>query len=545
MDWGRKILRYGCFTAETTLRGLAKIGHVLENAVDDVAEVLAEVEVCHQDRTEHHSDGEPGPLISNPSRIQSSGAQVVNLTGTGGTELGHSTQGLVEPENPQDIQSFQATVKHQHTPSAQDTVEPNETDETPQIILPILMRDIPARKTELVEAEKARRKAIYRTDKVAIKEELKEWERIAMLVWCRGVSLEQLRTNRLKIARWVVNTLQADEEQEEDLVEDIPNPSAADSAEQGVAQSKESRISPNMPNENLSLPAMSTAVGIPPESTPSPLSQDRPIVQDFMQRVVSSDNLKSLYTFGTSCLKKVFSNSDKSEDCKASLKSDSSVTASNRGDSDGTDTGKSCKSSVTSLSDEGMEFDKGVKAKEAEEDISETGAIHAAGNNVSKCDRNNDTDIWEELETRKAMEKIDPQELPTCLGAWIKEGSANELWFPQRFYNPCSGEWVEAKETSEQTKTVLQEGVIETNIEGDGEDGRGAEDDKHPGDEDEDDNNSDSSDHPVNDGSDFKTFEDDGEFRSQNVFMLLGMDMLDDMRLLRMQEGFLKLLQQF
>ena len=44
---------------------------------------------------------------------------------------------------------------------------------------------------------------------------------------------------------------------------------------------------------------------------------------------------------------------------------------------------------------------------------------------------------------------------------------------------------------------------------------------------------------------DISTTIDDGESRSRNVFNLLGMNMLDEPRLLRIQEGFLKLLEQY
>lgn len=590
LSWGRKMLCYGCLTVEKTLRGLAKMGHILENAVDDVAGVLAEGEVRHQDRTEHHNDGEPGQWISNSGPRHSSGFEAFNLKGTAGPELEQSAQG-VKPEQPQDIPSVQETMKHQRTPSAHDTVEFDESEEAPQIIQPILMRDIPARKAELVEAEKARRKHNYRTDKAAIKEELKIWERIARLVWCRGVSLEQLRTNRLKIARWVVSTLQAEEKQGqgEDLVEDFPHLLAADPAEQVAVQSKKehmpstkislkpqldagvcparnsrtskrkcarkgrskpvastgTKVSPNLGNEDLCLPGMSAAVRMPPESNTSRSSQTRKIAEDLVRRVMYSDNLKSLYSYGTSCLKKVFSNGNKSQDHKASLKSDSTVTSSKDGDSNRTDAGKSCKSSVTSLSDEGMEFDKKVKPKQAEDMVFETAVTHAAKDHGSESSRNGIKDIWKELETRETLEKTGSRKLPTCPGAWVTETAPVELWSPRRFYDPCRGEWVEVEETSEPAKTDLEVGVAEMKTTEDGEDGLGAQSDKHLENEEQDDNDSESSNHPVDDEPDFKTFRDDGEFRSRNIFMLLGMDMLDDIRLLRMQEGFLKLLEQY
>ena len=47
------------------------------------------------------------------------------------------------------------------------------------------------------------------------------------------------------------------------------------------------------------------------------------------------------------------------------------------------------------------------------------------------------------------------------------------------------------------------------------------------------------------DDGDDRNFRDDGEFRSVNIINLLGMDMLDELRMRRLQEGFLLLLERY
>ena len=536
LGWGRRLLCFGCNTAEKALRRLATVGHTLEDTVNEVLEAPAEAGVHHQNYTEHPNEEVPGQAASSLGHQKLGVIEASEVTEMDRLHFRNPTRGMLEPIIP----SAQATAQLHSTLSTQDMDLLEDSNEIASIIQPILMQDIPARKAELIEAEKARRKNRYRTDKAAMEEELKVWERIALMVWSRGISLEQLRENQFKIAHWVVDTLQADKKHGDDLVKDSSLHSAPDSAEQGAMQSNEEP----KPSIATSCKPQSQAVGTPLQSISFPSSRPRPIAEDLLQRVMSSDSLKSLYSFGMSCLRKFFSNSNQSEDDIGSLTSDSSVTGSDGGDSNKTDTGNSCKSSDTSLSDDEVEHGEKAETKE-EKDVFKAKVDHAARNDSGERGMNGNSDVWEEPEMSEAMAKVPSQKDPKFSGTLGTGDGSEGPWLPRRVYDPCSGEWVEFKEPIELTKTGLKKEVAETETMEDSKDGIDAQSEERLEDENDDNDEGDFLSDLGNGEPDFKTFRDDGEFRSRNIFTLLGMDMLDEIRLLRMQEGFLKLLEQF
>ena len=218
LGWGRKLLCIGCNAAERGLRRIAKIGHVLEDAVDDVVEVLAEVEIDCAEENELLEVKDPALGYRQPGRVEASEAPEPERP-----EDRFSTQGTVEPEQSRDFSTIRVTEKFSSTRSTQDTMLLSLTNETYGIasVLPkVEMQDILARKAELRELEKAKNKADHRANKAAIKEELKVWEHIAIAVRVRGVTLEQLQMNQGEIARWVADTLQPEEKHEDDVVPD-------------------------------------------------------------------------------------------------------------------------------------------------------------------------------------------------------------------------------------------------------------------------------------------------------------------------------------
>lgn len=643
LGWGRRLLCFGCNTAEKALKRVAKIGHILVDGIEEVAEVLAEVEVHHQDSTDNYNKGKPRKSSDLLGRRHLSIVEASDVTRTERPEVRQSVQGMVEPEQPQNITSVQTTAEYQDTPAAQGMIDSNNPDETTATIQPVLIQDIPARKAKLIETLKAKKIDHYRFDKAAIKEELKIWEQIALMVWVRGITLEQLQTNQAKIAHWVIDTLKAEEKQEKDLVEESPLPSAPNPAEQGAMESEEERktssptsftpqeqsglvlaprsrtskqkrvrkgknrpvpasgamLSPDLGTENLSFskscsqtalhedpvtvnrlgirsngdqmvggmihgqkdPCLDDQeVGTPLELVPSPSSQPRPIAEELLQRAISSENLKAIYSFGTSCMRKIFPNGNKFDNHKGSLRSNSSATYSKNGDNNGSDTGKSCKSSVTSLSDKEIEFDKKVNPKQNQDDVFETAVTHTARNHNGERGKNSNDDVCDEIEMSEAMETIAPPILPTSSGALNTEEASNKPWLPGRMYDPCRGEWVDLKETRQAAKIGLEEGrggetksaedighgpfpQIEKRLDAGEKDGLENKNETDAENEEQDENDIASLCNLGNAEEDF--FEDDGEFRSRNIFTLLGMGRLDDIRLLRMQEGFLKLLVEF
>ena len=225
MGWTRRLLRFGCKTAEKSLRRIAKVGYVLEDAVDEVAEVLAEVEGQYANTLAEERDG----LVMDSKTPQQMTA--INLSEHIGTEhfkFIPSTQDTVGPAQLKDVRRTEPTAELQEISSFQTA---DESEQAKMIATPE-RQDIPMRKAELLEAvkmeKKAERKAHMRRDKAAIKEELKVWEHIALAVWSRGTSLKQLRKNQFKIARWVVDTLRAAQELEDGLTAKLEVPSTAE-----------------------------------------------------------------------------------------------------------------------------------------------------------------------------------------------------------------------------------------------------------------------------------------------------------------------------
>ena len=226
LGWGRKLLCLGCNAAEKGLRRIAKMGHVLDDAVEQVAEVLAEVEISRPENTELPIEGKPA--VEDPQ--SSLKASALPEKERKGDKI--SSQGIVEPEQ-SPYSKLDASESCAQTPSAQEKSDPQRASEIASVQPNIKLHDIPARKAELVRAEKARKKAEQCAKKAAIKEELKVWTDIALLVSARGVSLEQLRLNKLKIARLVVENFLPEGEEEGELAPDTDLLLADEGGEQG------------------------------------------------------------------------------------------------------------------------------------------------------------------------------------------------------------------------------------------------------------------------------------------------------------------------
>ena len=82
-----------------------------------------------------------------------------------------------------EIHPNRGTVEPEHKMTG-----PHQTNEMASFQLATQLQDIPARKAELIQAVKARKKAHYRADEAARKEDLKACENIALMVWCRGMT---------------------------------------------------------------------------------------------------------------------------------------------------------------------------------------------------------------------------------------------------------------------------------------------------------------------------------------------------------------------
>ena len=575
MGWGRKLLCFGCNAAGKGLRRIAKFGHVLEDAIEDVAEVLAEVEIQQHGHAQHAIGEESELAMGSRSNRGMGEVEHSEATEKKRPEDVYSTRLTVAPAQPQEMPPVDATVELQGALPNEETTRPDQINEVASNQPTLTLLDVPARKAALIEAEKARQKANHCTDKAMIKEELKIWENIALAVWYRGVSLDQLRMSQGKIARWVVDTLQNEKEHEDDPVVEPVSPPMAKATEQGAMSSKEglgssattpstpgpqisvyptqnSRTSkhhrvrkekdkllsankdkkpPGLGTENSPVSETSTRTTIP--DVPSPAnypdiqvnaekpadrlvlgpknmhmdsegtgisakvtltSSSRPpfALPDPLRSNKISSPLGNYYSSQKSGIRMIASSPTKCGDDKDTQTLLGSVIGSDDGHSDRSNTSESCKSSATSVSDGGEEDREDTKAKE--DDVFGLEAISTAENHGGENDRNGANDAGEKSEMIGNLEE---------------------------------GEMVDLKPADD------GEGGLEATNKVNAQDGE------------TDDDQSDSASGGGDSEDGVGTFDDDGEFRSQNIFMLLGMDMLDELRLLRLQEGFLKLLEQY
>ena len=228
LSWTRTPTRCGCSTAETFFRSRAEMGCSLEKVVDEVA-MLTEVEKQHAEAFVKENL-EQGADANAPQ--QAMAVTYSENFGTKQLENIASSQDTQGPEQLNDSPPMDPSAGLQENPSSLEAVGPEQIKGRISLPSTVQPQDIPLRKAELLQAatleKKAERKAHYLADKAAIKKELKVWENIALVVWCRGVSLEQLQLNQGKIADWVVDTFRAKRKHEDDLLSALQPPSTAE-----------------------------------------------------------------------------------------------------------------------------------------------------------------------------------------------------------------------------------------------------------------------------------------------------------------------------
>ena len=630
LGWGRKLLSFGCKVAEKGLRRIAKIGHVLETAVEEVPDTLAEVQIQCSDDPQLPNGGEPASI----GQQQPTGVEVWKLPETEPSEDTASNQGVSELKQFPNLSTMQIAEELCEHLSIQDMTGGDQNHGLAPIRHMIKPQDIPARKAELVEAKKAEKKAHYLADKAAINKELKIWENIALAVWVEGVTLEQLRMNQGKIASWVVNTFQQKGEQDDELLVDARNSPAAvvgaqnstvleeklqdvhskkDELESPIVRpstpvseagmsldrlsrsrkhkrvrkakkssvaGKEGKASSGLRKErpfSSKIPGHASSINVHGSVTqsrigsndntlarksihqgetrnsndeatgaavlnPTPSLRFQTTLELNFQPEIASDGLRALCSFGTTCLKKVFSHRSNPEDDKGSVTSDGGKSSSVGTDGERSESGESCKSSITSLSDDEVQVGENAKTKEV--DVVEKSVAPAA---EIEPDGNENLDGYDDLEASNAMERISSRDDPILADGLGKNNGSQMSHLSRNVRNPGGRSSTELSKVVEAATYINAESKGVMDMEGPA--GCGKESDavgtQNTGSASQHGHYSNASvDHEGGD-HDIRTFEDDGEFGTGNIFNLLGMDMLDDLRLLRMQEGFLKLLERY
>lgn len=228
--WMRRLLQLGFDTAESSLRRLASIGYVLDEAVGQLTDALAETEAHDGEVVEAENCGH----VVEPNNLKGKAAtEPFEPCGTEPDKNSSSVQNPVAQDQLDNVQSEEPIAELSRGSRVGVALKSLQA----HAISNIEPQKIPVRKAELLEkarAEKrAEEKALYRADKAAIKKELKVWEHIALAVWVRGVSLEQLKNNQFRIARWVVETLQTEQENGGSLDVNAVSPSVAGATAEG------------------------------------------------------------------------------------------------------------------------------------------------------------------------------------------------------------------------------------------------------------------------------------------------------------------------
>ena len=261
---------------------------------------------------------------------------------------------------------------------------------------------------------------------------------------------------------------------------------------------------------------------------------------DVLQYAKATHHFRNLCKSWTSYFTQAIFNRDEYQQAKEYLSPDSSVSSGNSDDVNGSDFG-GAPSSATSLSDGQAENDN----KDAK---SEKGNILGSAVTIDgEGEGGGDEDVADPDEGEYEGDRMkEAKGKPDChtAGAFT-EASFNEQ-APRKVYDPCSGEWAEANQFHKSIKAgdtaTISDGVhngeaIETEDSECEADKENDDDKKNRATDDEVDE--------ISSESEFPEFEDTGRFEPYTICNLLGMGELDELRLLRLKEGFLKLLEQY
>ena len=667
LDWTQRLLQFGCNIAEKFMKRIAKIDYDLKDAIDDEAEASAEVKIQNLENPAKESSEQ---VVSFDTLQRTSAVERSEHLGTKKFDdnLSRQNTGGLEQVS-EDIWSIGSIADSQVIPLTRPVNHSEQMKKTDSIPSTIKPQDIPLRKAELLQAarveKKAERKAHYRADKAAIKKELKVWEQIALAVWCRGVSLEQLQIHQGKIADWVVDTLRTEKEHGESPLANGHLLSAAE-ATAAVAETTECEAaalrlleehhlqSNEKPEEvRLEKDAVQTAnvknVGLsttskftiansaepnfveskvsqsslkksfiatedssaPEKSMPdifedendelNPLDdlsamlqpQDRlclargtryskPNDENTRTRILSpakggraadlrslsgssstsgdsvlpatakaSSSLQSFCKSSISHVTQIFFKHNRSKEYKACSSVESSV-LSDGGEKEGgrSDSGDA-HSSATSLSDGEAEDRQNEKAKEDTGGTPETTAIAANKDNRSNGGGDEqgeepEEDGHEGWRSDERIRRRNDQDHTLLTKSSLEADGSVDTGAPRRVYNPSNGDWVEARKdegpvkAENPTSTRVEVGGHETrdtmNRELEGDTNNNGCQGNQPDEDEGDDTSSD---------SELPEFEDHGGFDRYTVCNLLGRGELDELRLLRLKEGFSKLLEQY
>ena len=201
LGWTRRLLRFGCNTAEKGLRRIAKIVHV--PAVHEVADGLK------AQNADFAMQGESGQMLESEhsqEAIDLECRQNRESEEPKGIPIAPETR---DPEQAMNIFSIQGTEASRQS-AERSAIHPT-----------VMFGEISTRNFDLIKEAKAQKKVAKRVEIKAGTEDKEMWDRSAVEVRNCGVPVETLQKHEFEIASCVIDTvinaLKAEQKQEQDM----------------------------------------------------------------------------------------------------------------------------------------------------------------------------------------------------------------------------------------------------------------------------------------------------------------------------------------
>ena len=440
--------------------------------------------------------------------------------------------------------------------------------------------EIPARNIEVLKAAEAEQKAVKRAENEARMEEQEIWGRIASEVRNCGVPIEVLGKHESRIASCVIDTfidvLKTEQKHDQDKAANLDVPLAADalSVTAGMVKSGTTHAEPDSLARNSILGAHTKLIDEEVAKSPTKVTELQPSstspstseIEVLPEKAAS--RLQGLRRSGTSCIKRMFSGRIVPEGYMPYLTPDSSVHSEEEEDVRSND-GESPSSSVTSLNEDDVQVGK---EEDADEKVSVQSVVTIAEDEEGEGERregeaeededeedDDDDDVDEaEVKTKnRATEETNDHGYSAYTKGPDQEDGPVESSSYSKVYDPCDSRRVEADDVDKASKSGIISAtgkemgdveVVEESVAGDNNGSEAG--DKHDVGEDEDEveDEEEGQVSPIDEDEDGPheqvEFIDHGHFDPWTIINVLGKGDLDELRMLRLKEGFFRLLEQ-
>ena len=486
--WTTTLLQWSCKTAEKSLRRLAKIGYVRSN---EGVEELVEAKVAE--------------------------ANLVMMRETGPIKK-LDTQQIDHKIRCRENSKLERAENLLPTLVTKASSQRNELRSTPSTIE---VDRVLAKEVEILEEAEWKKKVANHAESKTGVEDQEIWERIAIDVRKCGAPVEILRKHEFKITSCIIDTiidvLKAEQNQNQDLPADLDTPNereaesvAAEVAESRAADAESEDRAAKLVSAGLATSTNQESAGFPAKMPGSwPDSNCAVASRQQLPPEQHTSRLQDQYRLGTSYLKRILSNSTVLQKGMHCLASDKTLRSGKEEDLQ-IDKQKSPSSSVTSLSKDE------VKASTSE-GLTE---IHIQSDYIEDSDQ----------EDVSAVKSFAGSICDSRSSKGTDAAASRALAKPSRDIAASDKEEVEVRAIDDDT--------------GEGEEYDQGKDKDVTREDDDDDISDTSSDGREDWPPKQPEFEDRGLFDCWTIINVLGKGDLDEVRMLRLREGFFKLLEQ-